>query len=73
MQKQYCETAIYWIAGFVLLYVLSIGPVAALCRNGYVSVNCCQALYLPLEALPIDRMPGATPALYAYVGWWANL
>ncbi len=60
---------LYWLLPFVLLlYVLSIGPAARVCRGNAQFIRALQVFYYPVIALH-DHTPLKKP-LEQYVEFW---
>lgn len=60
----------YGLAGFLMLYVLSLGPAGYLHQRSPRLRNALNVIYAPLLALrgtPLDRPIGI------YVEWWEDL
>jgi hypothetical protein len=57
-----------WASGFVILYVLSWGPVLRLHRQGLFP-SFVMIAYDPLESIVLRDGPLARP-LEAYIRWW---
>ena len=56
------------VVGLALIYALSVGPVAVLKHQGFISKATYNAFYSPLEK--VAEMPVAGPILKAYYRWW---
>jgi hypothetical protein len=60
----------YGLAGFLMLYVLGIGPAGYIHQRSPRMRNTLNVVYAPLLAL--RDTPLATP-IGIYVGWWEDL
>lgn len=62
------DQLVAWSACFVVVYVLSMGPLWALARDGIISDRTFHSVYRPLR--PLVR---PETILYRYINWWAPI
>jgi hypothetical protein len=70
MHGRHPESAVYWLMGLLVAYVLSTGPMAVLIHKGALSRDAFGVIYYPLKLAA--NVPGAGPALEGYVRLWAG-
>jgi hypothetical protein len=61
---------LFWISGALLLYVLSVGPVVIMVRNGTISEPVARTVYAPLRWL--DKYTPSEKVLNWYVNLWTG-